>query len=285
MEGERQMKATGETAGAAGLELLTTDEMGLADRLTIEGGTPGLVLMENAGRAVAQEVARRFPTADMVSILCGPGNNGGDGFVAARLLRQQGFGVRLGLLGAVERLKGDAAEMAARWEGPVESLDASLLEGADVVVDAIFGAGLTRPIDGKVADLVKAVKAAGLPVVAVDVPSGVDGTTGELRGEAVEARSTVTFFRRKPGHLLLPGRLNCGDVICADIGIRNEVLSRVGPKTYANVPGLWLGAYPVPRTAGHKYSRGHAVWSQAPPTGRVLPGSRPEARCGRVLAL
>ncbi|MGB6766917.1 MAG: NAD(P)H-hydrate epimerase, partial [Methyloceanibacter sp.] len=182
------------------LELLTSEETGQADRLAIAGGVPGLSLMEAAGRAVADEVSARFADARSVAVLCGPGNNGGDGFVAARHLLDKGFTVHLGFKGDSTRLPADAAAMAKRWTGAVEPLTAELLSRADVVVDALFGAGLTRSIEGDYAALIDAVNGSGLPVVAVDVPSGVDGTTGAVRGVAVCACTTVTFFRLKPGH-------------------------------------------------------------------------------------
>ncbi|MGB6906581.1 MAG: NAD(P)H-hydrate epimerase, partial [Methyloceanibacter sp.] len=183
-------------------ELLTSDEMAQADRLAIQAGVPGVVLMEAAGAAVADEVARRFPDAGAVAVLCGPGNNGGDGFVAARHLLERGYAVRLGFDGDIGRLPPDAASMAKRWAGAVEPLDAKLLARADVVIDALFGAGLARSIEGKLAALIEAANASAIPVVAVDVPSGVDGTTGATQGIAVRAMATVTFFRLKPGHLL-----------------------------------------------------------------------------------
>src|SRR3990170_1912111 len=164
-----------------------------------EGGVPGAPLMENAGRAVAEEVARRFPDKETVAVLCGPGNNGGDGFVAARCLTERGYKVRLGFDGDEARLPEDAAAMAKRFAGAREPLRPDILAGADVVVDALFGAGLARPIEGKLARLIERVNASGLPVVAVDVPSGIDGSTGEGRGVAVRAVATVTFFRLKPG--------------------------------------------------------------------------------------
>ncbi|MFQ5626987.1 MAG: NAD(P)H-hydrate epimerase, partial [Methyloligellaceae bacterium] len=228
----------------AGLELLTSEEMSRADRLTIEGGTPGLALMEAAGRAVADEAARVAPQTGDVVILCGPGNNGGDGFVAARLLQERGFHVRLGLLGKREALKGDAAQMAARWDGAVEALSPALIKGAEVVVDAIFGAGLTRSVEGAAAETIAALNASGARVVSVDVPSGIDGTSGAARGIAVKAESTLTFFRRKPGHLLLPGRSHCGMVRVADIGIKADVLKTIQPATFANAVGLWRDSFP-----------------------------------------
>jgi ADP-dependent NAD(P)H-hydrate dehydratase / NAD(P)H-hydrate epimerase len=246
------------------LELLTSEEMGQADRLAMEGEVPGIELMENAGRAVADEVSTRFPDASEVAVLCGPGNNGGDGFVAARHLLEKGYAVRLGFKGDPSRLSQDAAAMAKAWTGTVEPLSAALLSGAEIVVDALFGAGLARPIEGDFATLIEAVNASGLPVVAVDVPSGVDGTTGAVKGVAVRARATVTFFRLKPGHLLLPGRELCGETRVAGIGIPDSVLEIIKPKTFANEPRLWLPHFPWPSPQGHKYARGHAVVVSGP---------------------
>ena len=246
------------------LELLASEEMGQADRLAMEGGVPGLELMENAGRAVADEVAARFPDASEVAVLCGPGNNGGDGFVAARHLLDRGYAVRLGFKGDPSRLPQDAAAMAKAWTGAIEPLSAELLSHADVVVDALFGAGLARPIAGDFAALIEAVNASGVPVIAVDVPSGVDGTTGAIKGIAVRALATVTFFRLKPGHLLLPGRELCGETSVADIGIPDSVLEIIKPKTFVNEPALWLPHFPWPTPQGHKYARGHAVVVSGP---------------------
>ncbi|MGD9502661.1 MAG: NAD(P)H-hydrate dehydratase [Methyloceanibacter sp.] len=267
------------------LELLTAEEMSRADALAIAGGVAGATLMENAGRAVAEEVARRFPDAEGVAVLCGPGNNGGDGFVAARHLKERGYKVRLGFDGDEARLPADAAAMARRYEGRREPLDAALIAGADVVVDGVFGAGLARPIEGKLARLIESVNASSLPVVAIDVPSGVDGTTGEVRGTAIRAVATVTFFRRKPGHLLLPGRRHCGAVSLADIGIPASVLGGIASKTFANEPALWRGAFPWPGPDSHKYTRGHAVVVSGPvySTGAARLGARGALRIGAGL--
>src|SRR5579859_6777552 len=189
--------------------LLTPQQMGEADRLTIASGVAGTLLMENAGRAVADAISRRFSPRP-VAVLCGPGNNGGDGFVAARHLAAAGWPVRLGLLGPRERLTGDAASHAAHWSGPVEPMAPALLEDAGLVVDAIFGAGLARPVGGAAKETLRAAAAARLPVIAIDTPSGVHGDSGEDLG-AVQAELTVTFERKKPGHLLLPGRSLCGE--------------------------------------------------------------------------
>ena len=240
------------------IELLTNGQMAEADRLTITGGVPGIALMENAGRAVADHVARDVLGGDVV-VVAGPGNNGGDGFVAARLLADRGYRVRVLLLGERGRLKGDAAEAARRWQGEVEPARPEALPPARIIVDALFGAGLDRPVEGEALAMIEAMNAEGVPIVAVDLASGINGTTGAVMGAAVNARSSVTFFRRKPGHVLLPGRMHCGKVHVADIGIGNEVLETIRPQFVVNEPSLWRDLFPVPRTDGHKYARGHAV--------------------------
>jgi hydroxyethylthiazole kinase-like uncharacterized protein yjeF len=241
------------------IELLTTDEMAAADRLTIAGGVSGRALMEAAGRAVADQAEAMADDAETIAVVCGPGNNGGDGFIAARLLLERGHAVRAVLLGARERLKGDAAEAARRWPGEVAAAEPAALTGAALIVDAVFGAGLTRPISGQARAMIEAMNASGVPVLAVDLPSGIAGTTGAVMGVAVQAARTVTFFRRKPAHLLLPGRLHCGPVTVAEIGIPAAVLDTIRPQTFANQPPLWRTAFPAPRIDGHKYTRGHVV--------------------------
>ncbi len=256
-------------------EILTPRQMGEADRLTIEGGVPGYLLMENAGQAIADaaidllEEKTGSGASGMVCILCGPGNNGGDGFVAARLLEEEGWSVILGCSVSVDDLQGDAALAADEWGDEVFALSSGLWEDADIVIDALFGAGLTRPISGDVADLIDALNQSGLPVVAVDLPSGVDGSSGHIAGAAVRADRTVTFFRKKPGHLLYPGKALCGDVSCADIGIDAQVLEECGHCAMENTPLLWVHNWPEAlkpieritpgRLADHKFHRGHCL--------------------------
>jgi len=243
----------------ASCELLTTEQMARADRAAIECGVPGATLMENAGRAVAHTLDGRVPRG-RVAVLCGPGNNGGDGFVAARHLRALGWDVRLALLGDAGKLKGDAAHHAGLWDGPVETLDPAVLDGADAVVDALFGAGLTRPLDGAPRAVVAEVNRRALPAVAVDIPSGVSGDDGAVLGDtAVQALVTTTFFRKKPGHLLLPGAALCGDVACVDIGIPERVLEAIAPRAMENDPAVWGHLWPWRERAAHKYRYGHAV--------------------------
>jgi ADP-dependent NAD(P)H-hydrate dehydratase / NAD(P)H-hydrate epimerase len=242
------------------IELLTTAEMAEADRLTIAGGIASIRLMENAGRAVADAAMRvAGRSTPRIAVVAGPGNNGGDGFVAARILADRGFPVRLLLAADRERLKGDAAEAARSWSGPVEPGVPEGLADTDLIVDALFGAGLDRPVMGAPRLLIEAINAAAVPVIAVDLPSGINGSSGAVMGVAVRASDTVTFFRRKPGHLLLPGRLHCGAVEVVDIGIPDTVIEKIRPSTFANCPALWSAQFPVPRADAHKYARGHAV--------------------------
>jgi hydroxyethylthiazole kinase-like uncharacterized protein yjeF len=237
-------------------ELLTPREMARADAAAAAAGLPGLRLMEAAGRAVARAMMRRFRPRPVL-VLAGPGNNGGDGYVVARLLDQAGWGVRLAALAAPSG--GDAAVMASRWHGPMVPFSPEEVARAGLVVDAVFGAGLARPVTGLAAQV---LAAAGGRLVAVDVPSGVDGATGAVHGYAPQAVLTVTFFRLKPGHLLYPGRALCGEVVLADIGLPDSVLPGLGVRTFRNGPGLWR--LPVPAAADHKYARGHVALHAGP---------------------
>lgn len=236
--------------------LLTPAEMSRADGLAVEAGIASLTLMENAGRAVADVITGRYGPRDTV-VLCGPGNNGGDGFVVARLLKDRGWQVRVALFGERDKLKGDASFYFDLWKGNVEPASSEAIGSAELIVDALLGAGLDRDIEGDLAALIQAVNASGKPVVAVDVPSGIDGASGEVRGVAIQAEATVTFFRKKPGHLLHPGRGRCGEVVLADIGIPDSVLAQIGSKAFENGPPLWK--LPRPEADGHKYTRGHCV--------------------------
>jgi NAD(P)H-hydrate epimerase len=256
-------------------EILTSAEMAAADAFAVAHGIPSLTLMENAGRAVAEAIAARFPPSS-VAVLCGPGNNGGDGFVVARLLEERGFTVRVAHDGGH---KADAATMAQRWRGDSVALTPTALEGAVLVVDALFGAGLNRPLEGATREMVATLGAA--LVIAIDVPSGLSGDTGKPLGEAaVRAALTVTFFRKKPGHLLLPGRLLCGETVVADIAIPAQAAQS---SLFENTPALWT--YPWPRLEGHKYARGHCVVVSGPAhaTGAARLAARGALRIGAGL--
>ena len=233
------------------LELLTPDEMARVDAASPGLGVAGVTLMENAGRAVARAIQARFrPRRTLV--LCGPGNNGGDGYVVARLLARQGWPVTVAAM-AAPRAGSDAAQVHSRGRGPNVPFTQHEAARADLVVDAVFGAGLSRDLDAGVVQVLRAAR----ELVAVDVPSGLDGATGAPRGFAPQATLTVTFFRLKPGHLLLPGRDLCGETVLADIGMPAGVLDHVRPRAFRNEPGLWR--LPDLATDTHKYARGHVT--------------------------
>lgn len=264
--------------------LLTVGEMAAADRAAVSRGVPSLDLMEAAGAAVARMVQRHHPKG-AVLVLCGPGNNGGDGFVAARHLAQAGRSVTVALLGAREAVKGDAAAMAQRWAAPVLPATPLLVMQADVIVDALFGAGLSKPLEGAALSLVDAVNESGAAVVAVDLPSGLHGDDGQPRGAAaIRATRTVTFFRPKPGHLLLPGRLLCGELHVADIGIPDAVVAEIGPQQWRNDPALWQAELPRLRIDGHKYQRGHVLLRGGDRPGAALLAGHAALRIGAGLA-
>jgi len=271
--------------------LLRIEEMYAADRAAIEGGRPGTVLMEAAGAAIARAIRLRWRARPTV-ILCGPGNNGGDGFVAASCLTRAGWPVTVTLSGAPDTLPPDAAAAYETWRAlcleagttAIAPFDPSCLHGAELIVDALFGAGLQRPLGGEVHDLVLAaathVRQSPVPVVAVDVPSGVNGDTGQVDGVVLPADMTVTFFRGKPGHYLLPGAHLCGEIIVADIGIPATVLDDIAPKTAVNAPALWRAAMPARQVAGHKYHRGHVLVIAGAMPGAAVLAARSAARAG-----
>lgn len=246
------------------VEILAPEEMAEADRLAVAAGIASFDLMRSAGAAVA-DAARDLAEEGDILILAGPGNNGGDGFVAATRLRAGGRNVRVALLGERGALKGDAARAADSYDGPIEAIGSETRLSADLVIDALFGAGLARPLSDDAATIVERLNASGLPVLAVDLPSGVDGRTGAADGPAVRAMRTVTFFRLKPGHLLLPGRTLCGPTEVAQIGIPGLVLETIRPAAFHNIPALWQDRLRWPKAGDHKYSRGHTFVVSGPP--------------------
>ncbi|MGQ3297982.1 NAD(P)H-hydrate dehydratase [Reyranella sp.] len=238
------------------LALLGCSQMGKADAFAIAAGISGQTLMEAAGRAVAV-AAMECHACRPVIVLCGPGNNGGDGFVAARHLQAAGWPVRVALFGDIGSLKADAAWAAGTWKGPIEPWSPALLEGAPLVIDAIFGAGLSRPVEGEIAAVIDLVNERELPVVAIDVPSGLHGDTGEILGRAFRAEGTVSFFCAKPGHYSLEGLRRCGALRIVDIGIPAAALNSIGPRTWLNAPALWAHLLRRGDIGDHKYARGH----------------------------
>lgn len=239
--------------------VLSVAQMYLADRITMEGGTSGKILMANAGSAIAEQIAARWSPRPCV-VLCGPGNNGGDGFVVARLLSLKGWPVQLALLGERAELKGDAAHHARLWKGNTLAMEPACLKGAELVVDALFGAGLARPLSGRAAKTVRQANGLNVPIVAVDVPSGLLGDSGQVLGEdAIEAALTVTFCRKKPAHLLQPGASLCGEVVVADIGIADDTVESIAVNLWENSPDFWGDGFPWRGADSHKYRHGHAL--------------------------
>jgi ADP-dependent NAD(P)H-hydrate dehydratase / NAD(P)H-hydrate epimerase len=262
--------------------LFTNELMNEADRLAVAVGTPGVLLMQRAGQAVAKEIERRFSPRP-VCVLCGPGNNGGDGFVAATSLAQAGWPIRVALSGDIAGLRGDALHHARLWHGRVESLMPSVIDNSELVIDALFGSGLNRRLQADARDTLAYARRQHLPIVAVDIPSGVSGDTGENLG-AAPAVCTVTFVRKKPGHLLLPGRDLCGEVVVADIGMPRAVLDTLAVDVWENAAQMWQSKLPKPHSTAYKYSRGHALlYGGYPMTGAARMAARAAARVGAGL--
>ena len=264
-------------------EILTVAEMYAADRYAADHGVASLTLMENAGRSVADEIAKRWSPRKTL-VLCGPGNNGGDGYVVARYLKRAGWSVKVLHLGSLGELKGDAGQMAQRWDGPTAQLEPGAAADAELIVDGLFGAGLSRPIEGAARGLVESINRSVTPVVAIDVPSGLHGDRAcPLGNLCVEADLTVTFFRKKAAHVLMPGAVACGEVIISDIGIPDEALAAIGPTMFENSPLRW--SYPWPPPGGHKYARGHGVVVSGPAhaTGAARLAARGALRSGAGL--
>jgi ADP-dependent NAD(P)H-hydrate dehydratase / NAD(P)H-hydrate epimerase len=258
-------------------EILTVAEMRAADRAAEAAGASGVELMERAGAAVAEAILARFPPGETV-VLAGPGNNGGDGYVVARLLRERGWPVRVAALAPPKTQ--DAVAVAQRWEGGIDPPSDQDLNGA-LVVDALFGAGLDRPLKGEPARFARALEGAADRVVAVDVPSGLAGDSGRpLGGTNFKAALTVTFHRKKPAHVLEPGRALCGEVVVADIG-----LGPTPTKLFENSPELWLERFPWPSLSAHKHSRGRliVVSGEAWSTGAARLAARSGLRVGAGL--
>lgn len=242
--------------------LLTPDEMARADRMARESGIASFDLMVRAGYAVAAAALHRFPEARRFAILCGPGNNGGDGYVAGRALAASGANVAVFTHGHPDDLKGDARLAFEAWRGAVAHLGKYEPQPGDIVVDALFGAGLSREVSREVAEVIAAVTEAAVPVLAVDLPSGLSGRSGKTLGAAFKADRTITFMARKPGHLLLPGRSLCGDIEVADIGIPKRIIGAAAGMLGENLPELWSTLLPLAGSNSHKYRRGHlAVFS------------------------
>ncbi|MET0546983.1 MAG: NAD(P)H-hydrate epimerase [Caulobacterales bacterium] len=253
-----------------GFEILSVVQMQAAEAAAIAAGISGRTLMETAGVAVAETIVKLFPRRPVL-VLCGPGNNGGDGYVVARRLNELGWPVRVMALTGEGGLKGDAALAAADWTGPVEAFDPAKLGEPGLIVDALFGVGLNRPLDGPTAEMIAKIASADIPVVAVDVPSGISGDLARPLGPAFVAKATVTFCRKKPAHLLEPARSMSGQIVVADIGISDAIIAGLNLTVFENGPDLWSAALPWPGSLSNKHARGRlAVWASGPNRGPSL---------------
>ncbi|MEE9321678.1 MAG: NAD(P)H-hydrate dehydratase [Granulosicoccus sp.] len=264
-------------------ELLTADEMQVVDAYAARSGGDSYSLMQAAGRAVAVSVQTLPCDTRRVLVLAGSGNNGGDGVIAAEVLRQSGIAVSL-LRVRNECVKDyktptktvvtDADRAFAAWQGSTIGLELAaaglttaieqLLDSADVIVDALLGAGLSRDIDGLLQQLIEAVNNASAHVMAVDLPSGLDGNSHVPQSTCVQADSTVTFFRYKPVHCLYPGRALCGRLELAQIGLTASMLSSISSDCRINHPDSWRDLLPLPALDGHKFQRGHVLVRSGP---------------------
>ena len=239
------------------MEILSASQMVKADSLTIENGISGETLMENAGVSVADFIKTKFSKRKTL-ILCGPGNNGGDGFVVARHLKESGWDVDLASMIDVRSYKKDALLMAKKWNGNTISFDNIQLKNYDLFIDAIFGTGLSKEISGLTASIINKTNKKNTDVVAIDIPSGVNSDNGEILGIAFKAKYTITFARKKIGHVIYPGKEKCGDIYIKDIDIAER---HIKSNIMENLPDLWLKGLPFPTEEQHKYDRGHSVIS------------------------
>lgn len=238
--------------------LLTPEQMYQADNLTIKAGISGTSLMANAGQVVADELTQRLPVQEAL-IICGTGNNGGDGFIVAKLLSQAGWPVKLAIHGNPKTIKGDAKWALAQYDGPIYHTEDVEIPNSGLIVDAILGAGLNRPLSNDLEDLITKINKSQAFVCSIDVPTGLNGANGLCNKITVNADLTICFFRAKPGHFLLPGRSCCGELISANIGIDNDVLDQIKPSIFLNQPNLWLDKIRWPDLSDHKYKRGHVL--------------------------
>jgi NAD(P)H-hydrate epimerase len=269
------IEAREESQPMATLALLTAEETRRAEKAAIASGVAAAALMESAGSAAAAALIELVKSPRPTIVLCGPGANGGDGFVVARRLKEAGFPVAVAAMGEAG-LSGDAKLMASLFDGERKEFSPSALDGAALIVDAIFGVGLSRPIEGAARALIEAANASPAPVVAIDIPSGVDADTGAVRGAAIAALATFTFTTKKPGHVLFPGRGYCGATRVLPIGVEDRHFSAAQPRAFENHPALWLSRWRRPGALTHKYERGAVA---------VLSGARGRTGAARLAAM
>ena len=274
------------------MRVLTAEQMRRFDRWAIsEIGIPGLVLQENAALGVVEAIGERFPSSEDVLVLCGPGNNGGDGLAVARHLHARGYACRVWLAVPTTHLAGDAASQRSFLERlgievhDMTDADFEALPPADLVVDALFGTGLKRPLEGRFASLVQSVNAHAAPVVAVDLPSGLDASRGEPIGVHAIAELTVTFARPKIAHVLDPAALAVGSLVVVDLGVPWADLEHDGPLCNLLLGEELASWLPARRADSHKGDFGHLllVAGSAGMSGAAVLAARAAVRAGAGL--
>lgn len=271
------------THQANAAHLLTAAQSAAIDKNAIESGTSSEAMMEEAGLAAAELITDYIGTpleaGGPIIVLCGPGNNGGDGFVLARHLDEWGYPVHVRCLVPAKDLKGDAALSAAKWGGKVSDISTDGFEASAAIIDCLFGTGLNKPIDVDLETVIEAMNGAGAFVLAVDMPSGLSADTGQATGSCVHADATITFNTKKPGQVIAPGRFLCGgneNIHCVKLKVPGKALALEDVETFENNPALWGAKYRFCGPQSHKYNRGHMV---------VLGGREPTLGASRLASL
>lgn len=261
------------------MEILTAAQMYAADKETIAKIMPENDLVENAGFAAACQIAKKYGKQPVL-VACGAGNNGADGFVAARVLSNRGYSVKVAFAGQKDKMSPACRFAAERFDGIVLPLSPDCLHRfKGVVVDALFGIGLSRPIQGEIADFITALNASSLPVVSLDIPSGVFADTGAVSPATVKSDLTVTFCRPKPAHFLYPAKEYVGDLTVYPIGITDEIIAHQHPRFIINPPF----ELPAPTPYDHKYSRGAVLVAGGQMTGAARLAAQAARRFGAGL--
>ncbi|HEX9446442.1 MAG TPA: NAD(P)H-hydrate dehydratase [Dongiaceae bacterium] len=268
------------------IRLVTAAQMRATEQAAFASGLNSFETMCRAGQAVAAAIMKRWSSRPTL-VLCGPGNNGGDGYVVAQSLHQAGWPVSV--IASAPAGTEDARRAAEAWGQAVyvgRGDDDSRWPAADgLIVDGLFGTGLTRAVTGDAAFLIARANAASAPIVAMDIASGVEADSGAALGVSIQASLTVTFAWAKPGHLLLPGRGLTGQLVVADIDLPRQPLIGSGPDLCLTEPGWWQADLPVPDATSHKFTRGHLVAiGGAVMTGAVRLATRAARRSGLGLA-
>lgn len=269
--------------------VLDNEQMRTADRLTIEDGVDGFDLMLTAGQAVANYAHEHY-AGHKIIILCGPGNNGGDGYVAAEFLRDLGAEIFVFSLQSTRKLKGDTKKAYKHFGGDVyktaqlikefKNADAEQAKGY-LFIDAVFGTGFHGDLPKDLITISKIITRLKIPVLAVDVPSGVNGSTAQAAGHTLDADHTVTFFRKKKAHCLMPAMAKCGTICVHAIGIHDNLLDKHGFAAIENVQKLWIEKLPEIKKEDHKYNRGHiAMLGGAEMTGAIRMAAQASMRAG-----